>query len=82
MNTNENVEAQCTECRATRKGTINITGNFINHYKTHPDRAKDLDNYLKQQFVPNAPAKTSIQPGIRDVLPAASEDVVIKSYKL
>lgn len=43
------IVAECTECKELRKGSDSSTGNFKSHYKAkHKDRAKDLENYLKE----------------------------------
>lgn len=69
------IEARCTNCGELRKGHINSTGNFLNHYRTkHASMMTDVEQYINRT---NEVGDVKIvQSTIAIVGPAISKDEV------
>lgn len=84
---NGQIKAKCQECGDIRKGNITSTGNFKTHYKTHPEKLKDLEEYLKQDASTasatgdqNVTSFHSKQPRIDHAWAPVSQDKVMNHY--
>lgn len=55
------MDAMCTVCEKVRKGVLDSTGNFFNHYiKDHPDLVDEADLY-RQDKVNSSKRKKTIK---------------------
>lgn len=60
LNNNGKIVAKCVDCGDIKKGDLSSTGNFESHYKTHPHKSKQLDNYLKDKSIDGNTSKPTL----------------------
>lgn len=78
------IVARCIACgensaKGLVRGSLSSTGNFKSHYKTHPDQAKELDKYLKEDSDTGSNKSNQTTPSVRDFLTPVNENQVLFS---
>lgn len=76
MDDNGNIKAKCTQCGGIKSGHVSSTGNFINHYKQHPDKLLELKLYNKKPNTGENVKPSSRQPTLNDIARLVKSDEV------